>query len=228
MASRLPIAAAVACLPWCATATAADLVQPWAPGLSELEVFVTHENGQDEPQWSALVGGMLVPGLSVGVAFQYADGRTSRLGAVAIWTTEFSSRTSVDVWGEVGLDRTPVEAELGAVSFAAGAEWSRDLGGAIPYSRASYTVDDDVGSAHTLLGLKIPIGSLVELHIEASSREPEFGPWPLHLAVGPNIVLSPTLKLLPEVSWIHDRAASESTWVLTFGVCMDPRQILAR
>jgi hypothetical protein len=226
MVSRFLLATTIACT--CATATAADLVEPWAPGLSELEIYLSSDITQDELQWSSLIGGAVLPALSVGVAFQNVGGRTSRVGAVAVWTTRVSRRTSIDVWGEVGLDRTPVEAELGSVSFAVGTEWSRDLGGVTPYSRLSYTVDEDMNSAHTLLGLKVPIGSLLELHLEASSLEPETGPWPIHLALGPNLVLSPRLKILPEVSWIRDRATSEAAWVLTLGVCMDPRSVLPR
>jgi hypothetical protein len=71
--------------------------------------------------------------------------------------------------------------------------------------------------------------SWLDLHVELSGEEPETGPWPVHLAIGPNVALTDGIELVPEVAVIRDRGPESSTsMVFSVGVVVDPSPWLGR
>ncbi|RMF86103.1 MAG: hypothetical protein D6739_03635, partial [Nitrospirae bacterium] len=131
------------------------------------------------------------------------------------------------LWLEAGVTGASQEAEAGRMTWAAGGELSVELAGWTPYLRLDRSVDGGRASLHPLAGAMVPLaGGRLELHLELSSEEPEGGPWPVHLAVGPNLHLSEAVELLPEVSVVREGATGESGWAVTVGVVVDPSRLL--
>jgi len=152
-----------------APARAADLIEPWAPGLTDAEL---------------------------------------------------------DLWGELQMQTATMEAELGAADRAVGFEWSapsRWSRGVQTYVRFSAARSGGATHLHPLVGFRIATRTLVDLHVELSGEEPDSGPWPLHLAIGPNLPLNGWLEVVPEIAVIDDRApGGETTVAFSLGVVTDP------
>ncbi len=225
MRSRFLPAAAAALVPL--AAAGADLVDPWAPGLSNLELHVSHSEGDRQPTVSGVLGFGVGGWLSLGVLLVNGPDDGRGVGLVAVATRSWAGGHALDVWAEVGQRLVPREAELGRACATAGAEWSLAREPATPYLRVSVSRESAVTTMHPLVGARVRVASRVELHLELSSEEPEGGPWPLHLAVGPNLLLGRTVKVVPEVSYVRDRNRGDGTWSFSLGVVVDPRGLLA-
>jgi len=208
-----------------ATASGADLIEPWSPGFSDLELFVRAGSRGDDLGSFATAGFGLGGGVSVGVTLSEDNAGPARGGLVAMLSRALGSRTDVDLWVETGMSSSHPEAELGRLDWAVGTEWSYRAGSCVPYLRLS-RLDAGAGDRfHGLLGLMVPAGA-VELHLELSSEEPDGGPWPVHLAIGPNFLLRPEVEVQPELSIIRDRGTGETTWVVTVGMVVDPAALM--
>lgn len=201
-------------------AAAADVVEPWSEGLSNLEVFTTF--GGDGPASTGAVGMGLPAGFSLGVTLAAAEGEALEAGMMLMWTRSLGRLGELDLWGEY----LPVgqEVELLGAQRALGVEWSGSAGGTVPYIRLSMADDGEERHVHPLVGWMFPTPGNVELHVELSSEEPAGGSWPLHLAVGPNWSPGRGLEVLPEVSviWQPDGGRDETRVFFTVGICFDP------
>jgi len=192
---------------------AADLIEPWGSGFSDIE-FYAGGNLHGAFDDSAAVFGFGAPhGFSIGLLFNHYQEGVDEIGAVAIWT---NPAANLDFWFSAATSLEKEE-EPGDISWDLGMEWSRELlPGSIVYFRPSYIYDGSRGRVHPLLGVMRKI-SIVELHLEISSEDPEHGPWPLQLALGPNFSLSKSIEILPEFSWTWDRSRHERDLAFTLG-----------
>ncbi len=199
----------------------ADLIEPWDPGFSDAEFYLATAEDSGSISSAALAGFGLGKGFSLGLLLSHLSGGSTRIGGLAVWSTSLSDSQDLDFWAvtEVFSDR---EADPERIQLEVGAEWSFRLGSAQPYFRPSFFFDGDGGHWHPLIGMMHPVGP-VELHVELSSQEPLGGRWPIHLAIGPNFEVSHGVEILPEISVIHDRESSQTSWVAFLGVVVDPR-----
>jgi len=203
---------------------AADLVEPWDPGFTDIELYGTAAEGGSS-QWVTVAGFGAGHGLSLGLSF-VDEGSGSRSAGAIVMLTRRVRDSDLDIWLEAGWDVSAREVELGSVSWAGGGELSTDRGAWVPYARMTCSVDGGTARVHPLLGGMMPFfGGRLELHVELSTEEPDAGAWPIHLAVGPNVHLSAAVELLPELSLVHDRARGENSWALTLGVIVDPSRL---
>lgn len=202
-------------------ADAADLVEPFGPGFSDLELFVSSGEGDAATESSGVVGFGLGDHLSLGLTLGAAEGDPAEAGFMLMYSRSLGRHGDLDLWAEY----LPVgeEVELAGVNRALGVEWSGRSAGTVPYTRLSVVSEEggDVG-VHPLVGLRLPAWRGVELHLELSSEQPEDGSWPLHVAVGPNWQLAPGTELLPEISLIHQPDAGTTSVFFTLGVVIDP------
>lgn len=183
-------------------ASAADLIEPWDPGFTDLELFVGFARG-GETLGATTLGFGLGGGVSAGLSLARGDEPDS-VGFSLVWSRALGGLGDLDLFAFA--HSTTSEAELDWLDHAAGFEWSAPAGGAQPYVRATVLREDGATRVHPLVGLRLPVGR-ADLHLELSSMQPaEGGPWPLHLAVGPNWQLADGLELLPELSLIWNRA----------------------
>ena len=205
-------------------AAAADIIEPWAPGFSDLEVAVTAGDQTGDGGVAAVAGFGLGGGVSLGVTMATSNGGSSRGGLVAILTGRLGGRSDLDVWAETGIRSAVREAEVGRVDWALGAAWSLRAGGGVqPYARIS-RADGGTVAWHPLAGVMVPLGR-VELHLELSSESPETGPWPVHVAVGPNLKLAPAVELQTELSLIDGRAGAGTHWAVAVAIVIDPSRV---
>lgn len=208
---------------------AADLVEPWAPGLTNTELFFTTGESAADRELAGLVGFGIGPHLSLGLSYASPD-QGDGGGLILLYTRPLGRWGEVDVWGELQVQAASMEAELGAAERAFGFEWSapaRWSGKAQPYVRLSAARSEGANRWHPLVGLRIPAGRRLDLHVELSGEEPDSGPWPVHLAVGPNLPLSDWLEVIPEVAVIEERGAGgDSSLLFTLGVVVDPSRWL--
>ncbi len=206
-------------------AGAADLVEPWDPGFTDLELWVSVGEGAEVE--STLVAGFgLGNGLSVGASLSGDADGARRLGGICMLTLEGGRGTALDLWAEGGVRALWREAELGSADWSLGTELSRDLGRWIPYLRLTRWLEGGDASLHPLAGAVFPyLNHRLELHLEISSEEPESGPWPFHLAIGPNFHVNECVEVLPELSLIRDRGAGETHVVFTVGLVLDPSRL---
>lgn len=220
----LTACAVIPLLPTAPPATAADVVEPWGEGLSNVELFGTVGEGLERAESTAAVGLGLPGGFSVGLTLAAATGTPAEAGFVLVYSRSLGRLGELDLWGEV----LPVgqEVELLGARRALGMEWSGSTRGGVPYARLTLTDDGEARHLHPLLGWMLPVGDRMELHLELSGEEPDAGSWPLHLAVGPNWRLSPAVELLPELSmvWQPDNGdgAGGASFFFTLGICLDP------
>lgn len=212
----------LACL-WCTPSPAADLMEPWDAGLSNLELYASRGNGSSGTDFSTLLGYGLGPHFSVSATLSdNADG-SARLGIGAYYSRRLRGGLEMDLFAEAGTQRAD-EAELdGEGDWLGGFEWSLHRAAVIPYLRTSIYDTPDGNGFHPLLGLMVPAGGRVELHLELSSESPERGAWPVHVAFGPNVRVTETFEILPEISMIREREDGETSWQFTIGLVMDPR-----
>lgn len=208
---------------------AADLVEPWAPGLTNTELFFTTGESAADRELAGLVGFGIGPHLSLGLSYAApVDGDGG--GLILLYTRPLGRWGEVDAWGELQVQTASMEAELGAAERAFGFEWSapaRWSAKAQPYVRLSAARSEGATRWHPLIGLRIPAGRRLDLHVELSGEEPDAGPWPVHLAVGPNLPLSDWFEVIPEVAVIEERGAGgESSVVFSLGVVVDPSRWL--
>ncbi len=204
---------------------AADLIEPWEPGLSDLELS---QSWDDESGWgetAAVIGFGAGAGLSLGLAATRGDDRATRFGAVAVLTLPRApgDRHELDLWLETGVVvSSSIDLEQRDTELTFGGEWSYDTtAGSVPYARLSLS-HDGTTQWHALAGLMIPAGERLALHVELSSEEPDAGPWPLHLAVGPNLCLHDGIELVPELSLIREGGTGATRVVLMLGLVVDP------
>jgi len=199
------------------TGDTADLIEPWAPGFSDIEFYAGGTRGEGLTAASLVLGYGAPHGFSLGLLGTHFPDDADEVGIVAIWTTDLGDTRDLDLWI---LTAPPIERELqgAGISWEFGFEWSVAMqSGAVWYLRPSLVRQSSDWYSHPLVGLMIPLEP-VELHIEISSEEPEGGRWPVHLAVGPNVLLSDTVELIPEFSVIDDRVHSELVWEASIGV----------
>lgn len=206
-------------------ACAADLVQPWAKGLSNLELYLSAEQGQRR-EVSLLLGGGLTPALSLGV-FAVAGEAQRTVGALALYSFSLRPGIEMDVWLEVGGAFLPREAEQREACLTGGVEasWSQPWG--IPYARLTASREGREQTVHPLLGVQVPAGDRWRLHWELSSEKVSGQPWPLHLAFGPNLVLGESAMLLTEVAYVRPGGGGAGVWSALVGVIVDPRLLSA-
>jgi len=206
-----------------AAALAADLVEPWAPGLTNLELHAARADGARRGEVAGVVGFGVGGAVSLGLLFAEGADDGNHVGAVAVVTRALAGGHAVDGWIEVGRNLTARDAELGSTSVTVGGEWSVTRRRATPYLRFSAAREAGDTAAHPLAGVRLALGARVQLHLELSSHEPARGAWPVHVAVGPNVLLGEAAKLVPELSWVRDRAAGRDEWAISLGVVLDPR-----
>lgn len=203
---------------------AADLVEPWDPGFTDLELYGMVAEGGSR-QWVTVAGFGAGRGLSLGLSFVEEESGSRSAGAIVMLTRRIRD-FDLDIWLEAGWDVSAREVELGSVNWAGGGELSTDRGAWVPYTRLSCSVEDGEARVHPLLGAMMPFfDHRLELHVELSSDEPDAGAWPVHLAVGPNFHVSSAVELVPELSLVHDRARGENSWAVTLGVIVDPSRL---
>jgi len=193
----------------------ADLVEPWDPGFSDLELHFGHARGGESIGGTTLGFG-LGQGFSAGLTLSGGD-VPGAAGLMIAWSRTLGGFGDLDL---LGFAQTEVrEAEIDRVERAVGFEWSGRAAEWQPYLRATLFWREEARYFHPLVGVRTAVGP-VDLHLELSSAEPEPGePWPLHLAVGPNFEPLPGHELLPELSLIWNRAdgrlepAISVTWI---------------
>jgi hypothetical protein len=203
--------------------SAADLVEPWDQGFSDIELYASH--GTDTPGigMTMVLGFGLVEAFSIGATLSDGADGAARLGVVALYSRRLGGGVKLDLFGETGVQRS-AEAELDSDGdWLAGLEWSLHRATVIPYLRTTMFDAPDSGGFHPLFGLMIPAGNRVELHLELSSESPEGGSWPLHVAIGPNARLGETVEILPEISMLQEREDGETHWQFSLGLVIDPR-----
>jgi hypothetical protein len=204
-------------------AGAADLIEPWAPGPSDLELFVQLEPDA-RPVTSSLLGFGLGGGLSAGISLASGED-PSDLGVVLFWSRSLGRFGELDLFAEASAAAREVELDELGTSY--GFEWSAPGAGPRAYVRL-HAADGDTGwRFHPLLGWNLPLGRC-DLHLEASSEQPAAGDrWPIHLAIGPNFALGADAELVPELSILHDRGAGTTEIALSVGVVTSPSAIAA-
>jgi hypothetical protein len=205
-------------------ARAADVLEPWSEGLSNVELFTTFGDGFEAGETTAAVGMGLPRGFSLGLTLASAEGEPTQAGFVVVWTRSLGALGELDLWGEY----VPVgqEVELMGADRSVGVEWSGSARRSVPYVRLSLSDDAEGRHFHPLVGWMLPVGDRLELHVELSSEEPASGAWPLHLAIGPNWSFGDALELLPELSAIYDPQGGdghgETSFFFTLGIVLDP------
>jgi hypothetical protein len=207
----------------CVAAHAADLIEPWSPGFSDLELHATLD-GDGGTSATSTLGFGAGGGFSVGLSLAGGTHSTD-VGLVLVWSRVLGR------WGELDLfaaaDAATGEVELDGLGTSYGLEWSARRRGARPYLRLSASVHDEGRRLHPLVGWNLPLRRC-DLHLELSSEQPTPGePWPLHLAIGPNLGLTEGFELLPELSLVHDRARGGVDITLTLGVVTSPGALAA-
>lgn len=204
--------------------SAADLIEPWDPGFSDLELFVGHGRG-GESIGGTVLGFGLGHGLSLGLTLSGGD-VPGEAGLILAWSHELGRLGALDLLGFAQTETR--EAELDRLGRAVGFEWSAPAGGVQPYLRATLLWEEGERFVHPLLGLRVPAGR-VDLHLELSSRQPAPDePWPVHLGVGPNFRLPGGSELLPELSLIWNRAEDRLEPALTVVWITNPASSLRR
>ncbi|NOZ95609.1 MAG: hypothetical protein GXP47_12860 [Acidobacteria bacterium] len=200
---------------------AADIFEPWERGLSDVELFLgTAEGGHQQAQ--ALAGFGFGRGGSLGLSVSTDEGSATRLGLLVAVTVAAGKRTDLSLWGESGLAGASLEVELAHADWTAGVQVVHWREGVVPYGVLSLAGEEGVKlRLHPLAGMMVPLGR-VELHLELSSQEPLGGAWPVHLAVGPNVHLTPWMEVLPELSLVRE-AGGTTHWAATVGFIVDPR-----
>jgi len=199
---------------------AADLIEPWASGVSDLEGYVGGTTLGIVDSGSFVVGGG-AHGLSVGVSLEADDDAPTRLGVFIARTWEAARLGSLDLWAASGLPVSPREGEIGRADLTTGFEWSRPVGSVVPYARPSLSIDGGRRTWHPLLGLLVPMGRRLGVHVEVSGVRPAASRWPSHVAVSPNWLLADGIELIPEVAVTQESGTTELAF--SFGVVIDPR-----
>lgn len=202
----------------------ADLVEPWARGFSDLELFVGHGRGGESVGGTTLGFG-LGRAFSAGLTLSGGD-VPAEIGLVLAWNRELGRYGSLDLLGFAQTETR--EAELDRIGRAVGFEWSAPAGGAQPYLRTTLLWEEGERFLHPLVGLRLPTRR-IDLHFELSSRQPVAGePWPLHLAIGPNVIVRGGSELLPELSVIWNRAEDRFELAASLLWITDPARLVAR
>lgn len=204
---------------------AADLIEPWAPGLTDAEIFVGFGDSAADREVTGLVGFGIGRHLSFGLSYASLE-EDDGGGMVLVYTRPLGRWGELDLWGELQMQTATMEAELGAAERAIGFEWSapsRWSRGVQTYVRVSAARSEGSTHLHPLVGFRIATRTRLDLHVELSGEEPDDGPWPLHLAIGPNLPLNDWLEVVPEIAVIDDRAPGGGTTVaFSLGVVTDP------
>jgi hypothetical protein len=206
-------------------AAAADLIEPWDKGWSDLEFFVSASQASRANSYASLAGFGIANGVSVGTFVTGEEGAATCTGLVGIFTRPLSRRMEFDLWAEIGYQDqvSPDEGDY-TLDGAAGTEWSLDLTSAVPYVRLAQAISEDESELTGLAGLMLPMGAMLELHLEMQTELRQGGDRSLRIGVGPNLRLRPYLELLPEISYISDRGEGENAWIATIGIIIDPRR----
>lgn len=181
------------------SAPAADTTEPFAPGLSDLEIYVTH-GGRETGYHSLLVGYGITERWSIGVAWDRellsdepnADG----VGGFILGT----------FWHRV------VEADLIAQAvynypdeagdYLAGLELSVPNDYLVPYSRLGAAFahpDHDLPGYSAMAGLSWPLHDRIELLVESEWIWPGPAAPDWELALGLNLMLTDDLELITEI-----------------------------
>jgi hypothetical protein len=210
----------------CGVARAADIIEPWDPGFSNLELFAVTGDQPGDSGFVSVVGFGIGRGYSLGATLESQGDGTRRSGLIAMASCPLTSRSDLDLWLESGVQSPQADAELRTLDWGLGAQWRLRLPSCTPYLRASRGGGGEV-CWHFLAGVMIPVGE-VELHLELSSEEPDGGPWPVHLAVGPNVCLASDVELQPELSLIRDRGTGYTHWSASVCVVLNPAGMVQR
>jgi hypothetical protein len=219
------IAGALLAGPAVGPAAAADLIEPWESGFSNLELHYAVTARSRSRTVTSLAGFGVADGVSLGTWICQVDAEESHLGFVGILTRPLSRRMEIDLWGQISVvDTLHPDARGRETGWDAGAEWSLALQQVVPYARFSHASSMEGGRWRGLAGFMLTAGPRLELHLEGAAEEPRAGARLTSVALGPNLRIHPRVELLPEIAYVDDRAAGETTWVATIGVVIDPRQ----
>lgn len=206
-------------------AEAADLIEPWEPGVSNLEFFLLRTGPGQETAATALLGGGLGGGVSLGAALQTQTDSRARAMLTGFVTRSLGRGAELDLFAELG--RQTVSGPEGPerrVDWMLGSEWSLPVGRVVPYTRWALA-SRQARTVHALAGVLLPLRGDLELHVELEAVVSGAARGPERLSVGPNLRLSPTVELLPEVSVLQDPGAGERHWAVMIGLVMDPRRL---
>ncbi len=199
-------------------------MEPLDRGFSEVSVFWFGGDERFDAGAQLAAGFGLPGGFSFWAGADHVNGGTTGGGFNIMWTGGLAEGVEVDLWVEVGIRSTRPEAELGQADWTMASEWSYRAGGVTPYFRAGRSDDGGHDWIHLLAGLAISLGC-VDLHVEISSEEPPGGPWPLHVAVGPNLCMGDWLEVQPELSVVRDRSSGEHHWSASLGFVVNPHHV---
>jgi hypothetical protein len=198
-------------------APAADLIEPFDPGFTDLELYWAGDLAADERGASGLIGFGLGHGLSLGVGMSGAAGDVGTTSVSLVYSRSLGRGGELDAWFARGISGD------GAGDLEAGVEWSRDFAGTVPYARLAWRREDAAGAAF-VLGLALD-RRRVDLHFElAAERDPE-GAWPLRLAVGPNVRFGAGAEAIPELALVRDPATGDLVAEVSLGIVLCPRSL---
>lgn len=198
----------------------ADLVEPWDPQRTNLELSVA---GVDAGGLATLVGTGVTDRVSVGwCAGRDGDGLRDT-GFVAIVHQPLGRGGDLDVWSEVGL--SSAGGGDGDKRFGGGLEWSGPWSALVPYVRLTGAAGDPGTAWGGLVGVMRPVGERLGLHLELSLDDAGDEGSTRRLALGPNVLVHPRVEVLPELSWERapdGRSELGFAWTVVFDL---PRAI---
>jgi hypothetical protein len=194
-------------------AGAADLIEPWPVGLSNFELAVAAPPG-GTPSASSVVGFGLLERLSLGFLFAAAEREETGARILLLYSQSLGGKGELDAWCEADLAEPSADP-------ACGVEWSAAAGRLVPYARFTLARSEGSTAAVPMLGMMLPLSqNKLQLHLELSSEDAEFGERPWRVALGPNWAFTSRIELLPEVSWIYQRDGG-SGLEIGLGVAID-------
>jgi hypothetical protein len=209
-----PILAAVMALGFGRGASAADLLEPFDPGFSDLELHWSGDLGADDHGAVGVLGFGLGGGVSLALQMEGAAGEVGSSAVSLVFSRSLGRAGELDAWLGRGLG-----GEL-AGALELGLEWSRDFGGAVPYARIGWHRGGD-GGVVALLGVALD-RERTDYHLELAVAPPEADGRPLRLAFGPNVALGEGAELIPELALVRDPSTGDFATELSLGVVLCP------
>ena len=214
-----PLSIGMAIVAFAAMAGAADTFEPWAPGLSDLELYTSHD---DREGWTdQLLLGYGAPhhlGLALTWGRELAIPESNHtVGGLIAWTP-WERGVDLDLFGQ--YLHSFLESSDG---YLLGAEVSRhgvSEKRMVPYSRLFWELDTGGGEGqkyYALIGLLINFGPRVQLLGEAQETISLLDRPRYNYELGLNLKLTEDLELITEVR--NDRAPEEPPcYTFTVGV----------
>lgn len=193
---------------------AADLLEPFDPGFSDLELHWCADLGADDHGAVGVLGFGLGHGLSLALEVEGGVGERGSSSVSFVYSRSLGRRGELDAWLARGLDGE------GSSDLELGFEWSRAFGATVPYLRIGWHPDAE-GAAEALVGVAFT-REKTDLHFELALGRPEGGDRPLRLAFGPNFPLGAGAELLPELALVRDEATGKLSAELALGIVLVP------